>query len=758
VPVLFGVAILVGSFLLFLVQPMFGRIVLPMLGGSAAVWNTCMMFFQLALLAGYLYAHLSIRFLGPRRSAIAHIVLLVAAILFVPLSIDPASSPPAGNPIGWLLVAMSLTVGPPFVLLSANAPLLQRWYAAVRTRSSGDPYFLYAASNAGSLAALLAYPFFVEPRLRLSGQIDVWAMGFAIMTGLATLAAIMMWLRPAPRIERGDAQSSRVAAPPAAARPVTLGRRLRWVALAFVPSSLMLGVTAHITMDLVSAPLVWVLPLSLYLLSFILVFARRAAIPHRLILRILPLAIVIEVVLVLLSPTQPILLIVPVHLLVFFIAAMACHGELAHDRPDASRLTEFYFWLSVGGALGGVFNAILAPMIFDSIAEYPIAIVLLALLAPAAIKRRIERDKTDRANSAWLLAGDMLTPLAVGVGALLLIVTTGLVPWLPQRAMLWLTAGIPAVFCFLLAARPARFGLGIGALFLAWRLAAAAQGEIIVAERSFFGVHRVARLELHGGEPVHAIFHGTTLHGMQRVDPSGAPIQPGNPRAYYHTDSPIARLFALLEEAGRAPHRVGIVGLGAGGLAAFVGPGQHLTYFEIDPVVGSLAEDTRLFTFLSEARERGAAVDVVIGDARLTIESRKGELFDLLIVDAFSSDAIPVHLLTREAMELYLDRIAPEGLIVFHISSRHFDLEPVLGNVCAGLGVACLVKQYDTLNEDEEKLLGRYGSKWIAMTKSARTASMLQPSAIGQRWERARTTATPVWTDDYSNVISAIDW
>jgi len=766
---LFAITILLGSFLLFLVQPMFGRVVLPMLGGSPAVWNTCMMFFQLALLSGYLYAHLSIRFLGPRRSAMLHILLLTAAIVFIPLRVDPSSSPPAGNPVLWLLAAMSMTVGLPFVLLSANAPLLQRWYSTVNRPSAGDPYFLYSASNAGSMAALLAYPFAVEPWLDLDAQIHAWAMGFAIVTALAASASLTMWFAPA----RGEAQMARggnMVSPPASQDPLTLDRRVRWILLAFVPSSLMLGVTAHITIDLVSAPLLWVLPLSLYLLSFILVFARRSVIPQRWVVRALPAAIIVEVVLLLIATTQPIVLIVAIHLMVFFIAAMACHGELAADRPAPARLTEFYLWLSVGGALGGVFNAIIAPVVFNSVTEYPIAIILLCLLAPGSRLYLRARSSTntieagtcgrpeERGSVGWRMAGDFLLPLSICIVSLVLMVLTGLLPWLDRQTSLWLTAGLPALACFLLAARPVRFGLAIAAIFVAWRVASIAQGEMIMQERSFFGVHRVARLQDEGTEPAHALFHGTTLHGQQLMDPAtNLPIEPRNPRSYYHADSPMARLFSVLEQTGRAPQHLGVVGLGAGSLAAFVDRGQSLTFFEIDPIVQSLAEDVQLFTFLRAARERGAEVDVVIGDARLTIGRRDGERFDLLVVDAFSSDAIPVHLLTIEAMRLYLDHLEPEGLLVFHISSRHFDLEPVLANVSAALGLTCMVKRYDTLNDEEERL-GRFGSTWIAVMRSPDLAAILQPPQVGQRWEQARSSDDPVWTDNYSNVISAIEW
>ncbi|WP_367273930.1 spermidine synthase [Bosea sp. (in: a-proteobacteria)] len=599
--------IFVSAFLLFGIQPMFAKMVLPKLGGSPGVWSVAMVFFQAVLLAGYGYAHLLVSRFALRRAALIHLGLMIA-VLAISLPIHIAAGferPPQEGEVLWLIGLFTASVGLPFFAVAANGPLLQAWFARTGHSHAADPYFLYAASNAGSFLALIAYPFLVEPLLPLALQASGWAWGFALLlAGIAGCAGLAIGAG------RADAAAPVEAAP---AAPVTNAQRFGWVALAFVPSGLLVAVTAHISTDVAAVPLLWVMPLALFLLTFVIVFQRRPILPHRWMLH-LQIALMFALLLAVAAKFR----IgwgysLALHLGLFFVTAMVAHGELVKRRPDASRLTEFYLWMSFGGVLGGLFCGLLAPMLFNTVIEYPMLMV----------------------------AGLLCRPGIGAIGERLRVLKLGLIA----------TAG--CMMAFLLAND--------------WRRTDSV--------RSFFGIHRI--LEAEDGR-FRSLAHGTTVHGVQRLrNDDGSPVT-GRPEplSYYFTGGGIADgIEALRRARGGVLGKVASVGVGTGSLACQTRPGEHWTFYEIDTRVVSIATDPAQFSFISQC---APDAPFVIGDARLTLADAAAGSLDLIVVDAFSSDAIPVHLLTREAMGLYLSRLAPGGALLFHISNRNMDLAPVV--------------------------------------------------------------------------------
>jgi len=517
---------------------------------------------------------------------------------------------------------------------------------------------------------------------------------------------------------------------------ISPARRGRWVLLSFVPSSLLLGVTTYLSTEVAAIPLMWVIPLAVYLLTFILVFARRSVLSQALLGRILPMLTVPLVMVLNMQASEPIGGLMLLHLAVFFVAAMLCHGRLAADRPEAAHLTEYYLWMSVGGVLGGVFNALLAPLLFNSVAEYPLTLVLACAvgLAPAGGTRAL------RSSLVWR---DGVWPLLLGG------LTAGLVLALQHSRLRadatfsGLVFGIPALACYFLSRRPLRFALGISALLIAGSLYEGQKGHVLYSERTFFGVHRVT---LDATGQYHLLVHGKTLHGMQSLDPA----RRREPVSYYFRTGPVGDIMTFFGRA--ASEKIAAVGLGAGSLATYAQPGQSWTYFEIDPVVLKLARDERFFTFL---RDSPARLRVVLGDARLSLTHEPDQSFDLLVVDAYSSDAIPVHLVTREALALYLRKLAPGGRLAFHISNWHLDLEPVFANLARNAGLVCLVRD-DTAVPPGQLALGKSPSVWLVMS---RHPDELAPLPRDPRWHPGRTDdRRSIWTDDYSSLLSVFRW
>ncbi|HWQ12588.1 MAG TPA: fused MFS/spermidine synthase [Roseiflexaceae bacterium] len=767
---LYALTIFIGATLLFLVQPMFARMALPLLGGSPGVWTTAVLFYQAALLAGYAYAHLAARRLAVRPGVLLHAALLLAVLAALPIAIPPGAHPPADRtPVWWFLGLLARTVGPSFFAVSATTPLLQAWFARTTHRLAADPYPLYAASNAGSVLALLVYPLLIEPALGLQAQSRLWAGGYLALLLLVLACGAVVW-RAAPGAESNVLRAEPVtpglqpSALNSQSSTLSAWRRARWLLLAFVPSSLMLSVTAYMVTNIAPIPLLWTLPLALYLLTFILTFGGEVF-PHTGMVRALPVVLLPLAALIAAQVTSPLELLLPLHLLVFFVAAMVCHGALARDRPPPHQLTEFYLWLAAGGALGGLLNAIVAPLLFDTVLEYPIVLALACMVNTEGRTLNTEREAAEmppttgdavlgssqqRPKAGTASAGrgfslqrsafslsDLVLPAGLGLLTAALVLGVGRAGLGAAPAGLALAFGVPAGLCFLFARRPLRLGLGVAAIFLASGLYVSDQGRLLHAERSFFGVHRVL---LAPSGDFHVLAHGPTLHGMQSLDPQ----RRLTPLSYYAPGGPAGQLFAHL---GPSRRRVAVVGLGVGSLACYRRPGQAWTFYEIDPAVERIARDARFFTFL---RDCGADMPVVLGDARLMLAGAPDGAYDLIVLDAYTSDAVPVHLITREALALYLRKLAPGGVLAFHISNQFFDLRPLLAGLAQDAGLAALA-QDDVVVSAEEAARGRRASQWALLARAPKDLGAL---ADDPRWYALEAPpGAPVWTDDRSSAL-----
>jgi hypothetical protein len=726
---LFLLTLFLSAFLLFCIQPMIAKMVLPLLGGSPAVWSTCMVFFQAALLAGYAYAHATTTWLGVRRQTIVQAGLLLLPLFVLPFGVpsDAARSlSPEANPTGWLFGLLLGMVALPFFVVATSAPLLQRWFTQSGHPAASDPYFLYGASNLGSMLALLAYPLVIEPNLRLAQQSMAWTVGYGLYVVLALGCVTVVW-RCRERALGGPGSSGPTQQP----HRLRAGQVLGWIVLAFIPTSLMLGVTMYMTTDIAAIPLLWVIPLAPYLLTFILTFARRPILPHSWMVRALPMAaVVLALVLNVSSVAQPIFL--PVHLVVFFLAAMVCHGELVLRRPPQQHLTAFYLAMSCGGVLGGLLNALIAPLIFDRIAEYPLALVLACLALP--------KTRTDF-SERWSRSLDWVLPLCLGV------LTWGLVAILQPRSgspqddlHAKLAFGLAGLVCYAFKDRPVRFGLGLGAVLLVAGSCTSSYGRVLYQHRNYFGVLRVTYV---ASGNFNRLIHGHTLHGQQSLDPE----RRLEPLTYYHRTGPIGQVFEVLRTRDPGSD-VALVGLGAGSLAAYAEPGQRMTYYEIDPVVAKIARDIRFFTFLDDSR--AASIAVVLGDARLRLNDAPDHAYGLIVLDAFSSDAIPTHLLTREALQLYRAKLGQGGILAFHISNKCIDLAPILGALARDAGLQCLVRRDLDLSPAELQC-GKEPSTWAVMAaRGADLGALLNDP----RWTPPQVSPREaVWTDDFSSII-----
>lgn len=734
----YTITIFLSAVLLFVVQPMFARMVVPLLGGSPSVWNTAMLFYQATLLAGYAYAHFGTKWLGLRRQIVCHLVLLALVFFALPLGVPAGWSPPTqSNPVYWLLGLMCLSVGLPFFVLSSTSPLIQKWFASTGHRSASDPYFLYAASNAGSLLALGAYPFVIEPIIGLGRQSRLWSVGYGVLAVLIGACAYLLW-QSLKESKPKEAETGPQEKNTTAAAPLGRRRKARWVALAFVPSSLMLSLTTYLSSEVASAPLLWVFPLTIYLLTFTLVFARRRLISHAFLLRMFPIGVIALTQLLTMRATNPFFLLALVHLGMFFVAAMVCHGEIANDRPEAEHLTEYYLWMSIGGVLGGVFNALVAPIVFNSIAEYPLVLIAACFLVVKTVSGERNRFRS------WL---DVALPLGLAVLTLVLIYMVPRIVGVTSATAHALIFAPPVALCFFLSERRVRFGLGVACVFAASFFYAGETGKILFSDRSFYGVHRVT-IDQEGR--YYLLIHGTTVHGMQHVEREELPM----PLSYYHPRGPAGEFFSRFRDRLKAgidhPVSVAAIGMGAGALASYGQTGQKWTFYEIDPVVTDLARNSEYFDYLRKSR---ADVEVVLGDGRLSLAAAPDGEFQLIIIDAFSSDVIPVHLLTREALALYVRKLRSNGAILFHISNRHFNLKPILADLSSEAGLVCLHRDGTYVSPTAEET-GKDPSEWIVI---ARSDADIAPIAQLAHWNRFRERSGDVlWTDDLSSLLDVL--
>jgi hypothetical protein len=723
-PAVFGIAIFLSAILLFSVQPLVGKLLLPLLGGAPSVWNTVMLFFQAMLLAGYAYAHFSFQRLG-RFQPVLHLFVLLLAAFALPFTIgsDYNSALQHNNPALWVLLVLTRSIGLPIFVLASTAPLLQKWFATTRHSAAKDPYFLYAASNLGSFGSLFAYPLLIEPYLRLQHQVRYWAFAFwglvACIAGCALLA----------RSLRGATEAPAAAVPKDGA--ISRNTILKWVALSFVPSSLMLGVTNYITTDVASVPLLWVLPLALYLFTFVIAFSRHSKKAEFTSSRAVPILALAVTFTMLVQATEPVVVLVLMHLLFFLFAALQCHLKLAHSRPPASQLTAFYLWLSVGGVLGGIFNALLAPVLFHSIFEYPLMIVIATVIGFP------ERSTPKSRFSLPPIYGGALLILLFAIASSLIVMAGA-------RSLIFsnVFTGIVLISCYLFVRRPIRYALAIATLLLCTALFRQTQSRVIERDRNFFGVLRVVD---DAYNPLRRLYHGTTVHGIQFRSPE----RKCDPSSYYHRLGPVSEITALFEKS-TLPRQVGLVGLGAGAMLTYAQPDQTWTIFEIDPAVIRVAQDPQFFTYLRDCNR--ATLKIQLGDARLRLQEMPDRTFGLLYVDAFSSDVIPMHLLSLEAVQLYRQKLVPDGVLAFHLSSRHFELAPLVANLGKPLGLACYIS---TLGDLTPSALaeGGFESTWAVLVPESQVSAILSRAA----WFKVEPQADgPFWTDDFSSLLGVL--
>ena len=706
---LFATAAFAGAALVFLVEPMSAQLVLPLFGGASAVWITALVFFQAVLLVGYGYAHLSARLLGPRQRLL-HVAVLLAPLVTLPITLPENASPVGrGSPALWLLLVLLVSVGGPFFAVTTASPTLQRWFSQSGHRSARDPYFLYAAGNLGSLLALLAYPLLVQPHLTLGQQTRLWQWLYVVFVALCALCAAVAWPTRTPGPVAVASLSPRLA----------WRRRAKWVGLAFIPGSLLVGSTTYITTDIAPIPLLWVVPLGVYLATFVIAFSKRTRFGADFAGKLLPLAVVCSA---LTAPglfAAPLWLVLLVQPALLFFAALLAHSLLARDRPPADRLTEFYFWLALGGVLGGAFNAFLAPQLFSSLIEYPLVIAFA--LALGGLGREPKRS----------VRFEVMRDAAIGIGGMVVGLLAATVLGAPAKPVI----AIAALATLALYRRPVRLACALGLLIV---LMATKSG--LYVERDFYGQLIVHETKSH----LHVLTSGNTIHGMQWTD-----SRRREPLGYYNRRGPIGQAFDELQRT-RPFRDVAVVGLGVGALAAYGRPGQRFTFIEIDPADVKIAGNPDWFTFL---RESDATTNVIVGDGRLELEQTRRNSYDFLVLDAFSSDAIPTHLLTLEAIDLELSRLRPHGVLAFHISNRFLNLEPVFAAAARDLHLKGLAQERRV--SEAEKEVGALPSRWVIL---ARRDADIAPLLRDRRWRALAPTAKRAWTDGYSNVAGAFDW
>ena len=730
---LFIATILLGSFLLFLIQPMFARAVLPLLGGSPSVWNTAMLFYQVTLLAGYLYAHL-IRRLPINRQMLLHLALFAVAAITLPIGVAGWLRAETGlAPVVWLLGLLAASIGPVFFVISAQAPLMQSWFGRSASPDAANPYFLYAASNLGSFAALLAYPLLFEPTMALGIQTQLWSAGFVLLALMVALCGLT--------VQRGGVTPFAEAP----AEDVSWRQRGRWTLLAFVASGLLLSTTTHLTTDIAAMPLLWVIPLGVYLISFVLAFGDNGPRWTRIAQRLAPLALLsIGVWACLKVGPQASLALAVAGILLLFVIALALHGTLALEKPSAAALTDFYLWISVGGALGGVLCALIAPALFDWPYEHPLLLVAAAALIPS--QRLVPKLARlfDGAGVRRIVALAVL-PLGVGMGWLVSAMETGPLPPATNTLvfsvimLIWVMAfaaiGRPWLFAALFAALLLSLG-GVGQL-----RRSATEGA---RERSFFGVYTIFDQT---AQRRRLLFHGTTIHGLQSLDADRALT----PMSYYAPPSGVGLAMAAAPQMFGPDARIAFVGLGAGTLACYARPGQQWTAYEIDPVVVTIAK--RNFHYIKDCRPD---LPIVLGDARLTLQQAPAGGYDLLAVDAFSSDSIPLHLVTREAFAIYGRALQPDGVLLIHISNNFLALEPMITAIARAEGWTVRTRFY-TPPEKQPRGQLYTRSQWMALTRTPEVMARLEAQSPPGSWQTSAERADlAAWTDDFASILPVI--
>lgn len=760
----FILTVFLSATLLFSVQPMVAKTLLPVFGGSSSVWTTCMLFYQTVLLLGYLYAHFVMKHMSRKVQLSGHVAMLILA-LFIGYRFDTPVPPPNSDtiPVLWLILQLGLVSGMPFFMISSAGPLVQGWFARTGHPRANDPYFLYAASNAGSFIGLLAYPFLIEPALGLDTQRLYWLIGFGVFIALS-IGAILMTKKghteepvtpPSDVIVPKDEQSGCVALDDV----IDWRRRFRWIFYAFVPSSMLLGVTSHISMDIASFPLLWVLPLAVYLLTMIVAFAVNAQKLIDAIRRPMVFAVIGATILVLATDAQtyaPLPALVAVQLLLLVVVGLMGHGMLASDRPSAKYLTEFYLVMSIGGALGGVFNGIVAPLVFDMTLEYQIVLLCAVGLLPWRKIKEIA-DPKERKKALFVRTGlpvvSLVYMLVMGLFAYRLLDLFG-VSLVNQSSILFgMIIFIPAIFIYLAWSDGLACMLVLAVPLGGSIVEQVTDPKVLYRDRTFYGIINIIDEFFYDPNiddvmQIRSMMHGTTNHGVQYIHEDFSQVALG----YYHSQGPLGMGIDALRKMRPEGIRLGIVGLGSGAITAHGTEGDFIRYFEIDPEVARLAENPEYFTYLSDAE---CEVGVKVGDGRLLLEQERDEdeePYDMVLIDAFSSDSIPVHLLTTEAVELYFNRNTEDGMVMIHISNRHLDLQPLVYELGKTHKAFVMMRNHSTTEVPEHMRDYLFPSVWVALTKDPETAQELLNAGFYQEMEP--NFEVRMWTDQYSNILS----
>lgn len=693
---------------------------LPYFGSSPNVWNTCMFFFQGILLLGYYYSHKSSTIFRLSTQTKIHTLLLGITLFFLPVQIPSYWSPgPNTNPIFVLVLLMTITILFPFLLLSCNAPLLQKWVSQTTLKENKNPYYLYAASNSGSLLALLAYPFIIEPNFKLLDQSKLWMYFYWVYCVLLILCAITA-NKSFNKEHHSEDKTT-----------LNFKQKLYWIFLSFIPSSMLLGVTTYITVDISPIPLLWIIPLLIYLLSFIIVFSKTPLFRHELMLKILPITILCTLVSLISANNTNIIISITLHLFNLFICAMVCHGELVKHKPNIKYLTDFYLCISIGGFLGGLFNTLIAPIVFKTLFEYPLIIILSCTVLPF-------KDKVHGMKKYIL---DIILP--IGIFAFIYIFSQQLTTLKINSALITnlIIIGFPLLSSLMFIKRPIRFGLYLLAIFISIGIYTNRNEKTLFIGRTFFGTNKVT---LSKDSNFHNLLHGKTVHGIQNLKKKDLP------QGYYSHSSPIGQLF-LNKNNLNSESQIGVIGLGSGALAAYGYDNQKWTFFEIDKQVASIAQNKKYFSYLNDAKIK---YKIIIGDGRLSLDKEQNNKYDLLIVDAFSSDSIPTHFLTKEMIKIYLSKITNTGIIAFHISNQYLNLEPVLAGLVKESQIEGFV-QNDLSKSQEEISNGAYGSSWVILAQNKETANLISHN---QKWKPIKLENSILWSDDYSNLFKILKW
>lgn len=689
---------ILSSLLLFLVQPIAAKTLLPLLGGVPAVWNTCMVFFQGMLLVGYLYAFLLTRYVSGFWQGLLHAGVMLLSLGMLPI-LTSALAPVNGDPIIYVLTTLFTTISLPLFILSATSPLIQNWFGYTQHPDAKDPYFLYSASNIGSLVALLSFPFLLEPYFGRFTLSLLWSLLYAGLIALLLMLALKQRHKKEVSLTAAHRPNNR--------------QRCHWLLLSFAPSSLLIAVTQYITTNIASGPLFWIVPLALYLISFIIVFSRQPIISHQWITRQLPFFLVFT----LLSFVKPIGFILLAQLMGFFVLIMVCNGELAARKPDKAYLTEYYFWLALGGFLGGVFNGLIAPFIFNDIYEYYIAICLCVYLSPSY-----------KPGGGKAILFPLLLMIVLGCAYLLLPVLSKF-----GDINVWVeTIEIVAITIVLTwHQRPALLAMNIAVILIFIQVSRLSNlGDKIWHSRNFFGVSKIF-----SAENLHVYIDGVTLHGAELLGNQTQAL------TYYR---PIFILSDLLHIEAKQPLQVAIAGLGTGTLSCAF-KSDHTTFFEINPTVVAIANEPKYFTYLNHCPPQGG---IIMGDARTKLAEVKPQNFDVILVDTFTSDAIPTHLITVDAVQMYLQKLNPQGMLILHISNSHVDLKPLLVAIAKQLNLIALEYEHQPFYRLD------YASNWVVLTHNPQAAQHLQQLLKWRKLTANKTVAA--WTDDYSNILGVI--